>query len=63
MSEDVLVPDEYIIDFSLTKEEREKKGKEYEAACNKAFKKLNLLEGKKGKNIPKNYKKRTKETL
>ena len=30
MSEDVLVPDEYIIDFSLTKEEREKKGKEYE---------------------------------
>ena len=27
MSEDVLVPDEYIIDFSLTKEEREKKGK------------------------------------
>ena len=44
MSEDVLVPDEYIIDFSLTKEEREKKGKEYEAACNKAFKKLGLLE-------------------
>jgi len=63
MSEDVLVPDEYIIDFSLTKEEREKKGKEYEAACNKAFKKLGLLEDKKGKNIPKNYKKRTKETL
>ena len=27
MSEDVLVPDEYIIDFSLTKEEREKKRK------------------------------------
>ena len=48
MSEDVLVPDEYIIDFSLTKEEREKEGKEYEAACNKAFKKLDLLEGKKG---------------
>ena len=44
MSEDVLVPDEYIIDFSLTKEEREKKGKEYEAACDKAFKKLGLLE-------------------
>ena len=29
MSEDVLVPDELIIDFSLPKEEREKKGKEY----------------------------------
>ena len=27
MSEDVLVPDEYLIDFSLTKEEREKKEK------------------------------------
>ncbi|WP_315324992.1 hypothetical protein [Fusobacterium pseudoperiodonticum] len=63
MSEDVLVPDEYIIDFSLTKEEREKKGKEYEAACNKAFKKLGLLEDKKGKNIPKNYKRRTKKIL
>ena len=49
MSEDVLVPDEYIIDFSLTKEEREKKGKEYEDACNEAFKKLGLLEDKKGK--------------
>ena len=49
MSEDVLVPDEYIIDFSLTKEEREKKGKEYEDACNKAFKNLGLLEDKKGK--------------
>lgn len=63
MNKKILVPDKYIIDFSLTKEEREKKGKEYEAACNKAFKKLDLLEGKKGKNIPKNYKKRTKETL
>ena len=50
MSEDVLVPDEYIIDFSLTKEEREKKGKEYEDACNEAFKKLGLLEDKKGEN-------------
>ena len=49
MSEDVLVPDEYIIDFSLTKEEREKKGKEYEDACNEAFKKLGLLEDKKEK--------------
>ena len=48
-SEDVLVPDEYIIDFSLTKEEREKKGKEYEDACNEAFKKLGLLEDKKEK--------------
>ena len=37
MSEDILVPDELIIDFSLTKEEREKKGKEYEDACNKAL--------------------------
>ena len=63
MSEDVLVPDEYIIDFSLTKEEREKKGKEYEDACNEAFKKLGLLEDKKGENIPKNYKKRTKKIL
>jgi len=47
MNKKILVPDEYIIDFSLTKEEREKKGKEHEAACNKAFKKLGLLEDKK----------------
>ena len=47
MNKKILVPDEYIIDFSLTKEEREKKGKEYEDACNEAFKKLGLLEDKK----------------
>lgn len=35
MNKKILVPDEYIIDFSLTKEEREKKGKEYEDACMK----------------------------
>ena len=49
MNKKILVPDEYIIDFSLTKEEREKKGKEYEDACNEAFKKLGLLEDKKEK--------------
>jgi hypothetical protein len=42
MNKDVLVPDEYFIDFSLTKEEREKKGKEYEEACEKAHKELGL---------------------
>ena len=63
MSEDVLVPDELIIDFSLSKEEIKKQLDDYEKACDEAFKKLGLLEDKKGENIPKNYKKRTKETL
>ena len=44
MSEDILVPDEYIIDFSLTKEEIKKQLDDYEKACNEAFKKLGLLE-------------------
>ena len=48
MSEDVLVPDELIIDFSLPK----KKSKTIRwlwKACNEAFKKLGLLEDKKEK--------------
>ena len=47
MSEDVLVPDELIIDFSLPKEEIKKQLDDYEKACNEAFKKLGLLEDKK----------------
>ena len=49
MSEDVLVPDELIIDFSLPKEEIKKQLDDYEKACNEAFKKLGLLEDKKRK--------------
>ena len=50
MSEDVLVPDELIIDFSLSKEEIKKQLDDYEKACNEAFKKLGFLEDKKGEN-------------
>ena len=50
MSEDVLVPDELIIDFSLPKEEIKKQLDDYEKSCNEAFKKLGLLEDKKGEN-------------
>ena len=63
MSEDVLVQDELIIDFSLPKEEIKKQLDDYEKACNEAFKKWGLSEDKKEKNIPKNYKKRTKKIL
>ena len=50
MSEDILVPDELIIDFSLPKEEIKKQLDDYEKACNEAFKKLGLSEDKKGEN-------------
>ena len=47
MSEDILVPDELIIDFSLPKEEIKKQLDDYEKACNEAFKKWGLSEDKK----------------
>ena len=61
MSEDVLVPDELIIDFSLPKEEIKKQLDDYEKACNEAFKKWGLSEDKKKFIIPKDAPKEVHE--
>ncbi|WP_339004292.1 hypothetical protein LDK17_02655 [Fusobacterium polymorphum] len=49
MNKKILVPDEYFIDYSSTKEEREKKGKEYEDACNKVEEQWDLENKKENK--------------